>query len=221
MRPLLYLALIIIAFESTSFANITPRFATGDSLSINSKLLDYFIEPGLPPQAIDKRRSPYATSGAFPAQGLNQDLPVRYHITKFIVEQTPQGPTVRFERVCEEDSSIPVIDLTGGGGLIEEQLIGYCQSLYENYPVIIVLSGMVYDTIGAYFSDENEGPVRNFFSHLSLQSEAPIIFGIGDFNLGSTRSLPFQHLTADLSSDTGGKAQRREGFVATIRYGTP
>lgn len=157
------------------------------------------------------------------ASKISQDI--RFTITKFTVRRTPSGPSVVFQRVCELNASLPVDDFTGGGGLVEEKVIGSCESTIRNQTVRVYLSGFIYDSLSAYFEDESEGLTRNFFSHLFLQGSGTIAFGLGDFNLANTRAMPFEHLASDLSTDaTGGggassMASEREGFVATVRYG--
>lgn len=155
-------------------------------------------------------------------------LPVRVILKKFYVTKTSEGASVRFEKVCEENSSIKVEDMTDGGGLVQERLILACQAEVQGTSVAVVLSGMIYDTMYGHFSDEGRTRARNFFTHLQLQAqEGPILFGLGDFNLGYTRNFPFRHWVSELSTDAAGgrrtalvfNGRTREGFVAAVRYG--
>ena len=145
-------------------------------------------------------------------------LKLRIKIKKFVVTKTPQGPNIKFSSVCEIPGSTEVMDLTGGG-LISEEVLGACDSLFKGKPVTVVLSGMVYDNLVADFSDESEATTRNLFAHLSLSS-SDFIFGLGDFNLDNTRDLESEHFASHLSVDPkfGGSGQVREGFTVTVRY---
>ncbi|MEO0336404.1 MAG: hypothetical protein AAF202_08415, partial [Pseudomonadota bacterium] len=120
-----------------------------------------------------------------------EDLDLRVSIKRFTVTRRDGGASVRWEPVCEESTTIEVEDLHGGG-LISEKLMLACESeLKGRGRVIVVVSGMVYESTWAGFSDEEPTRLRNFFSHLSLQSkDGTYIFGPGDFNLGYTRQLP-------------------------------
>lgn len=159
----------------------------------------------------------------------SETLPVRTIIKKFYVTKTSDGARVRFEPVCEENSSIEVEDLTNGGGIVQERLIVACQAMIKGNTVAVVVSGMVYDNMYGHFSDEGRTRARNFMSHLHLQTQdKPILYGLGDFNLGYTRDLPFRHWVSELSTDSAGgrlasviDGETREGFVAAVRYGKP
>ena len=156
-------------------------------------------------------------------------LPVRVIVKKFYVTKTTEGVSVRFEKVCEENSSIEVENLTNGGGMIQERLIVACQANIKGKSLAVVLSGMVYDNMHGQFSDESRTRARNFLTHLQLQIQGkPFLHGMGDFNLGYTRNFPFRHWVSELSTDAaGGKIASvlngnvREGFVAAVRYGKP
>lgn len=151
---------------------------------------------------------------------------VRVLLKKFYITQTPEGARVRFETVCEEPASMEVKDLTGGGGIIQERLIVACQSEIKGNSVAVVLSGMVYDNLYGHYSDESRSRARHFMTHLHLHTQdKPILYGLGDFNLGYTRNFPFEHWVAELSTDAAGgrvtiieDSPTREGFVAAVRY---
>lgn len=159
-----------------------------------------------------------------------ENLGLRVSIKRFTITRREGGASVKWEPVCEESTSIDVEDLTGGG-LISEKLMLACDSkLQGRGEVTVVVSGMVYESNWAGFSDEAPSRLRNFFSHLSLQSkDGSYLFGPGDFNLGYTRELPFRHWVSELSTDNPGGArlsaeglelgQTRQGFVTSIRYG--
>lgn len=158
-----------------------------------------------------------------------ENLQLRVSIKRFTVTRRDGSASVKWEPVCEENASIEVEDLTGGG-LITEKLMLACESTLKGRGVIVVVSGMVYESSWAGFSDEEPKRHRNFFSHLSLQSkDGTYIFGPGDFNLGYTRELPFRHWVSELSTDNPGGArlaaedlqvgQTRQGFVTSIRFG--
>ncbi|MCB0407387.1 MAG: hypothetical protein KDD34_04225, partial [Bdellovibrionales bacterium] len=154
-------------------------------------------------------------------------LPVRVKIKKFFIIKTDQGFNVRYEPVCEENSQVTVEDLTHGGGLVQEQVLMSCMSDIRGESVQVTVSGLSYDSVYASFSDEKPQLIRNFLSHLSLQSSTRI-FGLGDFNLGSTSAMPFKNWVSELSTDNaGGKVNLqslngstvRQGFVASLRWG--
>ena len=147
-----------------------------------------------------------------------ETLKVVVRIKKFTVHKKQTGVSVSFQPVCEFPLTIPVQDLTSGG-LISENVYGHCPSTKDGIPVSVILSGMVYDSIGATFSDEAAHIRRNFFTHLYLES-SQYIFDLGDFNLGTTNSFPFKHWMSELSTDSQGGRERgkRQGFVAAVRY---
>lgn len=153
-------------------------------------------------------------------------LKVRVMIKKLFVTKTPEGARVRFEPVCEENASIEVEDLTGGRGIVQEKLIVACQAEIQGNTVAVAVSGMVYDNSNSHFSDEGRRLARNFMTHLSLHTQdQPILYGLGDFNLGYTRDFPFRHWVSELSTDAAGgklasisESTTREGFVAAVRY---
>ncbi len=143
---------------------------------------------------------------------------LRIKISKYYITKTEQGPKVKFEPVCEINSQTKVKDLTQGG-ITTKETLGQCESKYREKPVLVNLTGMVYDNTVADFSDEDEAWTRNFFAHLSLSS-SEIIFGLGDFNLDTSRDPNLKHLSSSLSVDpkAGGGDKVREGFTARIRY---
>lgn len=152
------------------------------------------------------------------ATGREKTMDVRIKMTKYVITKTEQGPKVNFTPVCEVDVKVPIEDLTSGG-VISENNLGVCESTYKNKRVAVILSGMIYDSNGFDFSDESEGWMRNFFAHLSLSS-SEIIFGLGDFNLDTTRDPDMTYLSSALSVDPqfGSSNNQREGFTARIRY---
>lgn len=154
------------------------------------------------------------------ATGREKLMDVRIKMTKYVITKTEQGPKVKFTPVCEIDVLVPIEDLSSGG-LISENNMGACESEYNGKRVVVVVSGMIYDSEGYDFSDESKGWMRNFFAHLSLSSNE-IIFGLGDFNLDSTRDPDMTYLSSALSVDPhlGSTKQRREGFTARVRYRT-
>jgi len=141
-----------------------------------------------------------------------EQMYVRVNIKKFIIEKTESGPTIKFTPVCEKNVVLTVKDMTGGG-LISEDVIMSCESTYKSKKFDVILSGMIYDSEVADFTDEEVAWTRNFFAHLSLSGE--IITGLGDFNLDTTRDKNLQHLSAALSIDPGfGQGdKKREGFT--------
>lgn len=148
-------------------------------------------------------------------------LKLRVKMKKYTIVKTEEGPKIKFEDVCEKNVNIEVRDYTkGGGGLIQEETIMACGSTIKGKNVTVVLSGMIYDNNVADFSDETKDWTRNFFAHLQLSS-SEIIFGLGDFNLDTTRDKKLSHLSASLSVDPqfGGESKVREGFTTRVRYG--
>ena len=172
---------------------------------------------------------PVKLTGEFNASDIqvhssSQAIRIRYKIKKFIVKKTDQGWGVSFEPVCEENSTLAIDDLRNGGGIVVEKMIGRCTSTYKGEEVAVALSGMVYDNIMQDFQDESRIEFRNFFTHLQMVGTRTL-FGVGDFNLGHTKALPFQSWVAELSTDQAGGGNpsllnvKREGFVASVRFG--
>lgn len=182
----------------------------------------YLIQSGQSPVLVP---SSQAEEGFGKDVKVCEDLRIRFKIKKAIVTKDDSGWKVRFEPICEKDSSIPVEDLRDGGGVIVEKLIGKCMATYKGEEVTVAVSGMVYDNSMRDFSDESKNDFRNFFTHLQVFGTRTI-FGIGDFNLGHTKALPFESWVSELSTAQGGGGnpggellQTREDFVASIRFG--
>ncbi len=150
--------------------------------------------------------------------GREKMMDVRIKMSKYVITKTETGPKVNFTPVCEIDVQVPIEDLSSGG-LISENTLGVCESTYKTKKVAVIVSGMIYDSEGNDFSDESKGWMRNFFAHLSLSS-SEIIFGLGDFNLDSTKDQNMSYLSSALSVDPqlGSTDKQREGFTARIRY---
>lgn len=157
-----------------------------------------------------------------------ENLSMRIHLKRFTITKEDGQSKIKWEPICEIDSSVEVKDLRGGG-FITEQLYGTCDTQVNGYNVRVVVSGFVYESEWSGFSDEAPSQQRNFMTHLQLQSLGdPIIFGLGDFNLGYTKELPFKHWVSELSTDAAGGrallgadtlAKTRQGVVAAVRYG--
>jgi hypothetical protein len=165
------------------------------------------------PLSVKKKTS--VETSSLPQRGT---MNLKIKVTKFVVTKTDQGPKVNMYPVCEVDGATEIRDLTGGG-IVSEETFGVCESEIKGVPISVVLSGFVYDNKISDFSDESESLTRNFFAHLSLVS-SEVIFGLGDFNLDTTRDPGLTHLSSSLSVDPrfGQGDQAREGFTARIRY---
>ncbi len=181
------------------------------SLGVKAKTFYKIIE-GKPFKVQDELKSPHSTIKTTP-------IAIKFKVKKFRITRTSQGPKITFFDVCEVETSTQVLDTTGG--IIQEEIFGACKALWMDKPVTVVLSGMIYDNNRSDFQGENDGPRRNFFSHLSVEGTIGG-FGLGDFNLDSTSLIPFSHHVSDLSVDPVynplTEANYREGFTATIRY---
>lgn len=192
-------------------------------LSIFISFYSYSQTANLPVYRIEKRTSHPILEKQFSGKinkDKTQDLFLRFKIKKFRITRTANGPKVTFEDVCQQDAKTSVINLVGGG-LVQEEVFGVCKSKWMDKEVLIILSGMVYDTESSDFSDETDELRRNFFSHLSIEA-GNYIFGLGDFNLDYTTQINFGHLASHLSIDPKytplTKVNYREGFTASIRY---
>lgn len=194
-------------FLFVTLATLWPLLAQSQVLNM------YQVNPGHSQPVLLENHAKVQTS-----TGREKRMNLRIKMTKYVITKTQQGPKVNFSPVCEIDVQIPIEDLTSGG-IISENTLGVCESKYNGKQVAVVVSGMVYDSTGFDFSDESDGWMRNFFAHLSLSS-SEIIFGLGDFNLDTTRDSNFNYLSSALSVDPqlGATAQQREGFTARIRY---